>query len=189
MTQQEKTLKQKIVNQTKKDFAEYGYEGVSLRNLAKELNIAQSSVYNHFSSKDQMLTEIFEQTRKDLGNYRKQPEDFDTTYSLLKNRIDFQFKHATDITFILKYYFHFRKNFDKNGNGFVPKTAYTHIKEVLEEGIARKEIKKVKNIEEDAKVITHAVNGFVMEYYPNVPKGKEKEKLVTEITDFIYRAL
>lgn len=36
-------------------FSEHGYAGVSMRDLAKELNIQAPSIYSHFASKDALL--------------------------------------------------------------------------------------------------------------------------------------
>jgi AcrR family transcriptional regulator len=45
-------------------FAQWGFNGVSIREITKAVGIKESSLYNHFSSKQQMLDEIFEHLAK-----------------------------------------------------------------------------------------------------------------------------
>ena len=51
--------KEKIYLAAAKMFAEYGYDNVSMRDLAKEVGITNSSVYNHFSSKKDIRSGLF----------------------------------------------------------------------------------------------------------------------------------
>jgi AcrR family transcriptional regulator len=41
-------------------FSEYGYDGVSVRQIAKEVGIRESSIYNHYPSKESILDSILE---------------------------------------------------------------------------------------------------------------------------------
>ncbi|MCH4208969.1 TetR/AcrR family transcriptional regulator [Bifidobacterium sp.] len=47
--------RQRIVDQTVRDIREHGYEQVSLRTLAGELELTTGSVYRHFASKEELL--------------------------------------------------------------------------------------------------------------------------------------
>ena len=40
-------------------FSEYGYDGVSIRQIAREVGIRESSIYNHYSGKQAILYAIF----------------------------------------------------------------------------------------------------------------------------------
>jgi hypothetical protein len=40
-----------------------------------------------------------------------------------------------------------------------------------------------------AKIITHSINGYLLEYYPYAPKGKERTELVDALVSFIMRSL
>jgi AcrR family transcriptional regulator len=48
-------------------FSENGVSAVSIRDIAKQVGINQSSVYNHFKSKDELLEVIFDKFKKELG--------------------------------------------------------------------------------------------------------------------------
>lgn len=178
----------KILQQTIKLFAEQGYGGVSIRNIARNVNIAPSVLYHYFPDKDTLLKAMFDKINTELGTERSELPVTATASEMLKQRIIFQLDHAAEIVAVLKFYLAYRNIFHKIPTGFVPDKAYLHIKEVFEFGIITGEFAPV-NISEQAKVITHAINGFVLEYYPFIPEGKEKEDLVEQIHKFLIRAI
>ncbi|MBM9465712.1 TetR/AcrR family transcriptional regulator [Nakamurella leprariae] len=50
-------------------FAKYGFVGVSIRDLAAEVGVSPAAIYNHTSSKEEMLWKIISRTMGDiLGN-------------------------------------------------------------------------------------------------------------------------
>lgn len=50
--------KEKIFNISIELFSKYGYDGVSIRKIAGEVGIKESSIYNHYKSKEAILDEI-----------------------------------------------------------------------------------------------------------------------------------
>lgn len=50
--------KNKILDVSIDLFSEYGYDGVSIRQIAREVGIRESSIYNHYSSKQDILNAI-----------------------------------------------------------------------------------------------------------------------------------
>ena len=48
----------KIFNISIDLFSKYGYDGVSVRQIAKEVGIRESSIYNHYKSKESIMDEI-----------------------------------------------------------------------------------------------------------------------------------
>ena len=50
--------KNKILDVSIDLFSEYGYDGVSIRQIAKEVGIKESSIYNHYQSKESILESI-----------------------------------------------------------------------------------------------------------------------------------
>ncbi len=178
----------KALNIAKKIFASSGYDGVSMRRIAAKMNIVPSVLYYHFKDKNELLRVMFDSINTDLGIRRNKLPPQNTFLDMLKQRIEFQIDNAEEIVTVLRYFLHFRTTFPQNEYGFVPVKAYLHIQEVLEFGEKRGEL-GVKNIQKEAKIITHAINGFLLEYYPKTPTGKEKKVLVNDIADFIYRAV
>lgn len=169
-------------------FAISGYEDFSIRKLAKSIPITPSVIYHYFKDEKTLLKEMFDYLNTSLGKKRAQLPQPKTASEMLKQRIEFQLDNAAAIVAVLKYYLAFRDTFPKFKEGFVPDKSSLHIEEVLHYGVKTKEF-KIKDLEDDAKVITHAINGFLLEFYPHKVEGAEKKKLVHRIYSFLIRAL
>lgn len=187
MTKQTRTI---ILNTAKQIFAKSGYDGLSMRNLSELSGVGLSSIYHFFEDKDVLLKELFDTTNTNLGIERAKLPKRKSANTLLHDRILFQFKHIEDVVFVLKYFLHYRQKFEKLKSGFIPPKGYLHIEEVLILGINTREFDLlIEDIPSEAKVVTHAINGFLLEYYPDPPKGRELSEVVNSLHDFILRAL
>ena len=169
-------------------FALSGYDGMSMRHLAQEAGISLSAIYNHYPDKDLLLEEIFNKTNTELGRLRAKLPIATTMDQALRQILEFQFKHIEEVVFVLKYFLHFRKRYAKSNNGFVPPKTSLHIEEVMLIGKATGELRTGTDIPEEAKLICHAINGFLLEYYPTPPKGQQLNQLVGQLHEFIYRS-
>lgn len=183
-----KDTKQQILTEAMQLFALQGTEGVSMRILADKVGISSSVIYHHFPDKNVLLKEAYDVTNLQLGKYRRELPQTSNASEMLKQRIYFQLDHADKIVFILKYFLSQRLHLQKVKNGYVPDKATKHIEEVLAFGKSTGEF-YVEDIEKDAKVMTHAINGFVLEFFPATLTKKEKKSLVTLIQKFLLRAL
>ena len=187
MTAQTKHI---ILQISKRLFAVDGYEGFSMRTLAQKSGVSLSSIYHFFKDKDELLKAIFDQTNKELGIERAKLPTSVSAEQMLRDRITFQFNHIEDVVFVLKYYLHFRPNFLKLDSGYIPAKGYLHIEEVLVAGVASGEFTIASSaIDKVSKVIAHAINGYLLEYYPNPPSGKELAEVVDSIHTFLMRSL
>ncbi len=180
--------KQIILQKATRVFAKNVYQHFSIRNVAKEIPLAHSVLYHYFKDEEELLKEMYESLNSALGEKRAKLPKTKTASEMLKQRIKFQIENEEEIVAVLKYYLSHRKNFKRFKNGFVPDKSSLHIEEVLRFGMETKEF-FVENLDDDAKVITHAINGFLLEYYPHIPTGKEKNELVDRIFNFLIRAL
>jgi len=61
--------KQRIFDVSVKLFSEKGYDAVSLREIAGEVGITNAAIYNHFNSKEAILTDIFATFKRKLDGY------------------------------------------------------------------------------------------------------------------------
>ncbi|AMK16392.1 TetR/AcrR family transcriptional regulator [Methanobrevibacter olleyae] len=61
-----KNTKEKIFNISIDLFSEYGYDRVSIRQIAKETGIKESSIYNHYRSKESILESILNYYIKEM---------------------------------------------------------------------------------------------------------------------------
>jgi|GEM_PF-385361 len=171
-------------------FAAEGYEGVSMRNLAAASGVSLSSIYHFFEDKDVLLKDIFDRTNTELGMLRRELRSRPSAEQQLVQIIQFQIDHIEEVVFVLKYYLHFRHDFLALPGRILPAKAYLHIEEILHQGIARGEFTVPNNqIETQSKIITHAINGFLLEYYPDIPRGAERKELATNLAAFIVRSL
>lgn len=177
-----------ILNKAAALFASSGLDSFSIRKLAKEIPITPSVIYHYFSDEATLLRKMFDYLNTDLGHKRALLPQTRTAKEMLKQRIEFQLDNQEAIVAVLKYYLGYRSTFSKFKNGFVPDKSALHIEEVLEFGQKTKEF-AVKDLEDDAKVITHAINGFLLEYFPHTPTGTERKELVDRIYNFIIRAI
>jgi AcrR family transcriptional regulator len=169
-------------------FSVSGYDAFSIRTLAQRIPITPSVIYHYYDDKDSLLKAMFDYANRQLGQARAELPHPKSASKMLMQRIEFQLDHADLIVAVLKYYLTYRNKFPRFEVGFVPDKSSLHIEEVLEYGVKTGEF-VVDDLKKDAKVITHAINGFLLEYYPYRPEGKEKKELITTIYTFLVRAL
>jgi AcrR family transcriptional regulator len=169
----------------KRLFARYGYDGVSMRILSQESGVGLSSIYHFFKDKDVLLADIYDQTSRELGGKRKAQPPQPTADRMLDQLIRFQFHNIEDIVYVLKYYLHFRHLFAALPSKTLPAKSVSHIEEVIRKGNATGEYHVCEDdIPAKAKVIAHAVNGYLLEYYPDVPDSKELKAVADDIVSF-----
>ncbi|MBD0382498.1 TetR/AcrR family transcriptional regulator [Paenibacillus sedimenti] len=68
------TNKIKILETAIDLFSRKGYSGVSIREITREVGIKESSLYNHFASKEELLGVIFLNFRRAIGEILLPPE-------------------------------------------------------------------------------------------------------------------
>ncbi len=180
--------KQAIEKAAMEIFAQGGYEALSMRTLAKESGVTLSSIYHFFTDKDVLLKALFDRVNTQLGVARASLPNRKSAKAALHDRVAFQFEHIEEVVFVLKYYLHYRAQFLRLDTGYVPAKAYLHIDEVIQKAIETREYAG-KDPVSDAKIITHAINGFLLEYYPNPPKGPELSRITNDISSFLYRSI
>jgi AcrR family transcriptional regulator len=179
-----------IRSTAKQLFAKYGYEGVSMRTLAEQSGVGLSSIYHFFKDKDVLLKEIYLDTNRKLGQERKLLPPQLTAKQMLAQLIDFQFVHIEDVVYVLKYYLHFRHQFAALPTRTLPPKSVLHVEEVLRRGEEAGEFSlSDRDVAAMSKVIAHTINGYLLEYYPDVPRGKERQEIVNDIVTFSVAGL
>lgn len=179
-----------IRDTAKRLFAANGYDGVSMRILSKESGVGLSSIYHFFKDKDILLRTVYEDTNRSLGVMRNKLPAQLTVGQSLRQLIDFQFEHIQDVVYVLKYYLTFRSYFASLPTKTLPAKSVLHVQEVLEAGVKSGELElKPLELEAKAKVIAHTINGYMLEYYPAVPVGKERQAIADDIVSFTLAAL
>lgn len=173
--------KQQIKHATIAVFSREGYDGLSMRRLASEIGVSVSVVYYYFPDKDTLLEQIFDEVRRDLGRKRAQMDSTNTSVeSRIEMQIRFQFAHAEEIVFVYRYFLRYRTKFMRNTSGFLPPRAHRHFQEILHESMGSDESETV------SKFLTHAINGYVLEYFPNI-EDSDIDNLCSELTHLALR--
>lgn len=182
---------EKLIRSTAKQlFAKYGYDGISMRTLAKESGVGLSSIYHFFKDKDVLLKTIYLETNRQLGIDRKALPGQPSAEQMLTQLINFQFEHIEDVVYVLKYYLHFRRDFAALPTKTLPAKSVLHVEEVIQKGIETGEFKlAAKEIPAKAKVVAHTINGYLLEYFPDVPHGKERQEMIDDIVSFSMAGL
>lgn len=62
------SLKERIINTAKQKFLKHGFYKVSMDSLVQELRTSKSSVYNHFSSKDELIRAVVDRLNREINN-------------------------------------------------------------------------------------------------------------------------
>jgi AcrR family transcriptional regulator len=68
------STKEKIMNAAIRLFSEKGYDLVSMRDIAQEVGIKASSIYNHFPSKRDILKSMYEFHARENRSFAPDPE-------------------------------------------------------------------------------------------------------------------
>lgn len=71
------STKEKILHAAIDLFSQKGYSGVSVREITREVGIKESSLYNHFKSKEEILTTILDYFRSEFAKTLPPTEDLD----------------------------------------------------------------------------------------------------------------
>lgn len=180
--------REEILKATTHLCALYGCEGISMRQVGDQIPIAQSVIYHYYKDKAGLLGDMYARANRILGEERAKLPQPESATDMLRGRIKFQIDHAELIIAVLKYYLCYREDFAQVGSGALPEKATLHIEEVLQYGQQTGEF-TVTDLPTQAKVIAHAINGYLLEYYPHMPTGAEADQLIEGIVQFSVQAL
>jgi AcrR family transcriptional regulator len=68
-----------IIEVAMRHFAERGYEGARVEEMAEELGIAKGSIFHHFKTKERLFLEVYKEAARALGRYLDVPDDLRRT--------------------------------------------------------------------------------------------------------------
>ena len=98
MTKKQIDTKTKILQVAGKLLSQRGYYGVSMRDIAQEMNFTKASLYYHFDSKDKLVEELmrasFSELKKELRIVAKESKlPSDLLFNIIKTLLDFKISH------------------------------------------------------------------------------------------------
>ena len=180
--------KRKIFETSMKLFAEKGYDGTSIEEITSVVGVAKGTLYYHFSSKEEIFNFLVEEGMNLLKNSitiktNKQEKYIDKLRAIILIQIKIIAKYENFMSIVLSEIW---------GNSSRSKTCQNSlndyleiIKDVLSQGIEKKEIKKV-----DVEIVADELFGMVctsLYYIKN--NDLIVEKLFREIDRTIIRNL
>lgn len=180
--------KESILAHTAQLLAHEGVAGTSMRKVAAAVGIEASVIYSHFADKQTLLRSTRIYITSSLDEKMRGLPLAKTAYDQLKTSIYFQFTHRVLIVALLQYFMSAREDFQKTENGYVPTRAYRHMTEIIKNGIAEGRYIS-SEIDHNAKISTHLINGYLMEYFDHEVSEAEIDRLVETIVRFIDRSL
>ncbi len=75
MQVKKKEVKDKILASAKSEFLKHGYEGASLRTIAKNLGLSKGVIYSYFDNKEDIFIELVKEPAQKLYQYMKTMQD------------------------------------------------------------------------------------------------------------------
>lgn len=61
-------MKARLLQVSREMFLRHGYSKIRIDEIAAELNISKKTIYNHFGSKEELLFEVIEESKREIEN-------------------------------------------------------------------------------------------------------------------------
>ena len=78
------TRKEEIIYATLELASEYGLKAVSLGQIAAKIGIKKPSLYNHFASKDEIVSEMYSELRKQAQRRNTVSGDYTSSFEYMQ---------------------------------------------------------------------------------------------------------
>ena len=170
-------------------FKEKGFTAVSMRDIAKALNIKAASLYNHISSKQDILNHIILNIAEKFTSGMQTVLDVQTTSveqlkMLIELHIDIAKNHPNELATLntdwnhletsLEYYLKLRNEYEQN------------FREIIQSGIAAQDIKPI-----DVEVILFSMLSALRNLYLWIPKKGQldEEKLKKDLAEIFINGI
>lgn len=158
-----KKTRDNILNASLKLFAEKGYLGTSISDIAKEANISKGLAYNYFESKQKIMEAILEQLFKQAEKFIIVMDSVKDPYEKLKLIIEFSFKYYEENEDLWMLYasFIFQPGILEKGKKLLTEfnKKYLHKMEVIFEELG------FKNPKLELRFIGGLLDGIGLDYY------------------------
>ena len=182
------STKDLIIDAAENLFAQFGYLGVSMSDIAEKLNITKAALYYHFTGKAEIYTKVLDEVFDNLTLSITEALNEKTTdkklRKLIKNYLDFGFKEKNLIKALMfklspgdpqikKYIIRLR--------GQITDLIYPLIKET----IASKKLAHKMNSELAISLLTGMMNGLLLEY-SFLNKKVDSEEVSNQIIAILF---
>jgi len=93
-----------ILYKASKLYAQYGFNGVSMRDIADAVGIKPASLYNHFENKTELFDKVLEQIRILYINYFDRLDEVNSQAKSFKEILDNMFHELINVVDLFTYY-------------------------------------------------------------------------------------
>lgn len=99
--------KEKIINTSKRLFMKYGYNSVSMKDIADKVDISKPALYHHFSGKEDLYFGILKKANDNFNDriskiINKDIKPREKIKEVLKKSIEFKMKHTNLTSLMIK---------------------------------------------------------------------------------------
>ncbi|PLV58309.1 TetR/AcrR family transcriptional regulator [Thermotoga sp. KOL6] len=177
--------KRKILEAAKKAFSKYGYDGVSMEEIAHEAGVKKALIYYYFPSKDKLFEEVWREAIEELENHLFAVAEETNSYfakikKFLRSYVDFVLNKTVLNEIIEKEKVTIR--FEREGKWSSLREKYENfikrVEELIEEGKKQNYVYKDLDSRAAAELIVNSMG--------DVPRDK---KLLQNIQEMILRGL
>lgn len=182
---------EQILNAAKKLFTNYGFKKVSMDEIASEAGVTKKTVYNYFSSKEELLKycikEELQNMRKIIENVESKKLDFmETVHQVIYNLLKYK-KNCKFLKMLFKESEILKNEQLKENLKIVDKEIQNYIRKQLELAIQNDKI-EVQNIDITTFLIYKMYIALMIDWNEDYKKLDEKE-IADNILHFLVNGL
>lgn len=194
--------KEKIFDVAVDLFSKHGYHGVSVRKIAAGAGIKESSIYNHFKNKEEILSYIFDYFQEGMREQR--PDSSELAYEIeymaprelfrlifiryVKNRNP-RIDRIAAILFMEQYINQRARSFVEE---FMLKEPAGYYEEILRAMSAKGKIRKDADLKIAAEELNYGFLGIVLDLPATIQKDRGGSAVVEKFSnhiDFVFERL
>ena len=163
----DRNTKTQIINIAQELFAEFGYLGVSMNDIAKRLNITKTAIYYHFKNKAELYKKVmkgvFARLNLSINQSLKEETRNKKIHKLIKNYLDFGSKEKNVIKVLTLNLMPENKEIIKYIIQLKKKTIDL-IQQVVNQSLENENIVKKSKSQVLGSMLTNIMDGLLLEY-------------------------
>jgi AcrR family transcriptional regulator len=181
--------KKYIIDTARWFFSEYSYLGVSMSNIAKELNITKTALYYHFTGKaeiyEQVLEDVFDDLSLSITTALNETTVDKKLYQLIKNYLDFGFKEKN---LVKAFVFKLSSSESQITKHIIQlrKQVISLIQPVIEEASINKKLTRKIDSKLLTSLLTSMMDGLLLEY-SFLNKKMDSVKVSNQIITLLFQ--
>ena len=183
------TRKDEIVNASAKLFKEKGYSAVTMRDLAQTLGIKAASLYNHISSKEEILSHIIisiaEEFTEGMSSILNSKDTcINKLYNIIRLHVEITSNNHNGMASMNNDWMHLE---GKQQDYLIMRRQYEdNFRSIIKDGIANGELKQV-----DVEVTMFSILSTLRSLYLWIPKKEDvnKGELGANLSDVLLNGI